>query len=324
MSDRSEPNVIECHDLPNDAREDAIYRLLPKNADQAFYRERTDRNIGWITREEQEIIRGSTIGIAGCGGMGGQLAEKFLRLGIGEIRVTDSEVFDISNINRQFAATRSTIGKSKAFETARFTRAVSDDFTLVVDSRGIQENTVEPFLSGCDVVCDEIEFWAAGARILLHRHARAHKIPIFNCNTIGFGTRLFLFTHSSSTMEECLGLTYEEARDLQKKVQTKNATPEEIQHLKESVLRGLLPEFPEYCAPQHRIKNRERLFEEGKAPIVATNPPMATGFLANRILLYLLKDSSVKRDITPTPEMPAYLYFDAARMEAKVVKGKWW
>ena len=316
--------VVECHDLPGDPSPDIIYRLLPKNFDQAFYNERTDRNIGWITSEEQEMLRGKVIGISGCGGMGGLLGQIFTRLGVGEVRICDTEVFDTSNINRQFGATRTTVGQSKAFVTARKIRETSDDGCLVVSGLGICPETVDQFLSGCDVVCDEIEFWAAGARVLLHQAARAKKIPIFNCNTIGFSTRLFLFTHASATMEECIGLTYDNACDLQKRVQTKKATPEEINYLKESVLCGLLPEFPEYCAPGHRIKNRERLFEEGKAPIIATNPPMATGFLADRILLYLLKDSPVKREIIQTPEMPAYLYFDAALMEAKVVRGRWW
>jgi len=46
--------------------------------------------------------------------------------------------------------------------------------------------------------------------------------------------------------------------------------------------------------------------------------------MANRILLYLLKSSSVKRDIVAVPEMPGYLYFDAAKMEAKTVTEQWW
>lgn len=315
--------VIECFDLTNDPDSEVVYRLLPKNIDEAYYRERTDRNIGWITREEQNMLRRSVIGIAGCGGMGAQLAEKFLRLGIGEIRIADVEVFDISNINRQFAATRFSVGKSKAFETAKMLRGVSDDFTLVVYPHGICDKTVNGFLNGCDVVCDEIEFWAVGARILLHKEARASGISIFNCNTVGFGTRLFLFTPSSQTMEDCLRLSYEEAAYLQKRVQQKKATAQEITRVQESVLNGLVPEIPEYCGPDPEFKNRvwlhQRLFGEGKGPIIATNPPMATGFLADRVLFYLLRNSKVKRDIVETPEMPGYLYFDVAKMEAKAV-----
>src|SRR5260221_227148 len=164
--------VVDCFTLSGELPKDMVYRLLPQNPDQVYYAERTDRNIGWITPDEQEMVHGSVIGVAGCGGMGGQLAEKLLRLGVGEIHITDSEDFDISNINRQFAAGRSTVGKSKAFETANMMRTITDDSTIVVDPRGIQEETVYGFVRGCDVICDEIEFWCVGARILLHRVAR--------------------------------------------------------------------------------------------------------------------------------------------------------
>ena len=316
-------SIIECYDLPEKLDENSVYRILPKNFEEKYYWERVDRNIGWITKDEQEILRKSSVGVAGCGGMGGQLAEKFLRLGVGEIRISDCELFDVSNINRQFGASRSTVGKSKALETAKMLRAVSDDFQLIVYPQGICEETANEFISGCDVVCDEIEFWAIAARILLHMEARKRGVPVFNCNTIGFSTRLFFFADDGATMEDCLGLNYQEAKHLQNKIYLGKATDHEKRKVMDSVLKGLLPEFPEYCNSKP-LRNRERLLEERKAPIIATNPPLATGFLADHVLLYLLRNSSVKREVVKPPKMPGYLHFDAAKMEAKVVTGKWW
>lgn len=42
--------------LPNKPKPGTIYRLLPEQVDTDWYRERTDRNYGWITVEEQERI----------------------------------------------------------------------------------------------------------------------------------------------------------------------------------------------------------------------------------------------------------------------------
>lgn len=318
--------AVNLYDLPENPDAETVYHLEPKNEDEEYYLERTCRNIGWITPEEQNRLRHTSIGVAGCGGMGAQLAEKFVRLGIGEIRIADVENFDVSNINRQFAAMRSTVGKNKAFETARMLRAVSDDFRLSIYPQGICPEVVSDFLYDLGVVCDEIDFWAVAARILLHQKARRKNIPIFNCNTIGFGTRLFLFTAKSATMEECLGFSYEEAADLQKKIHSKTASEEEVNLVMEKVYGGLFPELPEY-SDHPEAGNRKIIFERtilGKAPIVATNPPLATGFMADRVLLYLLRNSPVKRQIVETPEMPGYLYFDAAKMEARAVRGKWW
>lgn len=318
--------IVGCHDVPRHAENNVAYRLPPQSADMAYYKERTDRNIGWITREEQEMLRKKVVGIAGCGGMGGFLGQILARLGVGEIRICDTEVFDVSNINRQFGATRATVGFSKALITAHKIRETTDDNCLVVYPQGITAETVDGFLAGCDIACDEIEFWAIGSRILLHQRARAHGIPVFCCNTIGFGTRLFYFTPASVTMEECLGISLREAMCLQEKFQGQTASHEEIMRMENLAIGGLFPELPCYREDGEDTKEiHRRKLREGKSSIVSTNPPMATGFLADRILLHFLeKDSAVARNFMKAPEMPGYLYFDAAKMEAKTVKGRWW
>ncbi len=315
--------VIECTDLPDEPSSQVIYRLTPKNADEAYYRERTDRHIGWITHDEQEMLRTSTIGIAGCGGMGGMLASTFLRLGVGEVRIADCENFDVSNINRQFGAKRGTVGLSKAFETASQSREVTDDATLVVYPQGITEATAADFVDGCDIICDEIEFWAVHARIMLHRAARERKVDILCADTVGFRSFLFLFTHESMTVEEMLRMSREEARGYQERIGNKSASPEEIRHVMEAVIRFCIPEeviYSDTLLASCKESLRKRLFDEGRAIILATNPPMAAGFLADRVLMRLLeKRSGIKRTLVSTPPTPSYLSFDAGLMEAKVV-----
>ena len=101
-------------ELPEFPDRECVYVLVPNAGEPDFYKERTDRNIGFITDSSQKLLKDTVIGIAGCGGMGGQLAANLLRLGIGELRLADPEVFDVSNINRQFGATKGSVGKNKA------------------------------------------------------------------------------------------------------------------------------------------------------------------------------------------------------------------
>ncbi|MEO6536390.1 MAG: ThiF family adenylyltransferase [Candidatus Paceibacterota bacterium] len=299
-----------------------VYRLEAKT-DASFYQERTDRNIGWITAAEQEMLSSAVVGIAGCGGMGGLVAATLVRLGIGEVRIADCEVFDISNINRQFGATRNSVGVSKAIATARMIRDITEDTTLVVYPEGINENSVDHFLQGCDIVCDEIEFWAIGARILLHQKAQDLMVPLMNCSTVGFGTRLFLFDHSGMNIGDMLGFSLTEAFELQDLISSKEATNEVIQSVLSSVLNALIPELPEYGHSEgpHRSRERciSRLRDECRAPIIATNPPLASGFVADQTLLYLLRKSTERRDVIRPPITPGYLYLDAGLMVAKSV-----
>lgn len=298
-------------------------RFVPEGQSESYYAARVDRNVGWITREEQEMIRRSVVGIAGCGGMGGRLAEILLRLGVGELRIADNERFDASNINRQFAATRTSIGCNKAWKTARRLRAITDDTTVIAYSGGITEDSVRMFADGCDVICDEIELFAVHARLVLHREARRQGIPVFVANTVGFGSHVFLFSGTSCTMEACLGMSLHEAAVLEKKLRRGAATAEEVTRVADAVTKGLFPEWPEYCVNAAPLTNRmfthARLVHEGKGPIIATNPPFAAGFLADRVLLQLLGRSPVARTVVEVPPAPGYLFLDAATMQAKVV-----
>jgi hypothetical protein len=123
-------------------------------------------------------------------------------------------------------------------------------------------------------------------------------------------------------------MEYEEAKRLEEKIQKGNATKTEIAKVLESVTWGLCGEWRSYCKEgspwNDRDATRRRLVQEGSAAVIATNPPLACGFAADRILLHLLARSSVIREIAEMPEMPGYLYLDAAKMEARMVKGKWW
>ena len=313
---------IESTHLPDDASPENIYILHPNNASDAYYDERVDRNLGWITKEEQTYLRGLTIGIAGCGGMGGLPTQTLLRTGIGTLKIADTEVFDDSNINRQFGAMRTTSGQSKAFVTAKLLRQTSDDTTIHVYPHGITEESVDQFLEGCDLVLDEIEYWAVAGRILLHQKARAAGIPILTAASVGFGTRLFLFTPESAAIEECFGITYQEAKDFESRKAAKKDSIEERIRIMLSLGLGLIPEHINYTSDDAECGNEKagimRLANEGKGPVFATNLPMANGFLTNHTILYLLRNSSVKRNIISIPLAPGYLLLDAATMQAEV------
>jgi len=319
--------VVTCSDLPQRPDTQVVYRLMPKNPDSAYYKERTDRNIGWITAEEQEMLKRMTVGIAGCGGMGAAIAERLLRLGVGEIRIADGEAFDISNINRQLAARRDTVGQNKAIVTAQVLRKVTDDSTIVVYPQGICTAFAEHFATGCDVICDEIEFWELAAPIILHQAARSAGVSIFGCNTCGWGTHLFLFTPESMSLEEAFGFTLEEAQEIDGQMHAGTIPEKQRGKIMQMLLKVVVPSMQEYCPNDSRANHDfvlKRLFEEGKASIISTNPALATGFIADRVLLYLLRNSGVCRDIVEVPPMPGYLYLDAAKMQANIVTHKWW
>ncbi|MEM2637496.1 MAG: ThiF family adenylyltransferase [Candidatus Korarchaeota archaeon] len=72
-----------------------------------------ERNLGVISREEQNNIEKTRIAILGLGGIGGTIAELCARMGIREFIISDPQQYESTNINRQIGCTVSTIGQPK-------------------------------------------------------------------------------------------------------------------------------------------------------------------------------------------------------------------
>ncbi len=269
------------------------------------YMARVDRNIGVIGMENQMKLKETVVSIAGCGGMGGLIAATLARIGVGRIRIADNQLFDASNINRQFAATFNTIGRSKALETYKMIKEIVDDVEIDVFKDGITADNAEEFVRGADVVCDEIEFFEIGARIQLHRACRKCGVPVFNCNVIGFGTRIFFFTPYSMTVEEFLEMD-----------ESTTLTEEVVMRL----IQRLAPRAPAVITNQ---VIEEWAIQQHKAPIFGGTPPLSTGVVVDRLCVHLL-GMEEKYGITKLPPMPGYGYIDIGSFEAGIYVGKWW
>lgn len=72
-----------------------------------------DRTIRLVGEEKFERIRKSHVAVFGLGGVGGYAVEALARAGVGTIDIVDSDIVDITNLNRQIIALHSTVGKSK-------------------------------------------------------------------------------------------------------------------------------------------------------------------------------------------------------------------
>src|SRR5216117_2931839 len=88
------------------------------------------RNLGWVTADEQALLRNRRVAIAGLGGVGGSHLVTLARLGIGRFNLADLDVFEIENFNRQFGARMSTLGRPKVDVLAETARDINPDVEL--------------------------------------------------------------------------------------------------------------------------------------------------------------------------------------------------
>ena len=168
-----------------------------------LYREIFSRNIGFFTEDDQEKLQSSTIAIVGMGGVGGLLAERLIRLGIGNLRLFDADDFELSNLNRHFCSSILNVGQNKAEVVSNQLRDINPCATIYHSKFSIKtQSDADSIVSGCDLVIDEMDFGMFRESIFLQRAARQRGIYyLFACD-IGFGAVAVAFDPKGLTLEE--------------------------------------------------------------------------------------------------------------------------
>ena len=162
--------------------------------DSFDYETAFDRNIGWLTRAEQEKLRNSCVAIAGLGGAGGVQAQALTRLGVQSFKIADPDTFELTNFNRQIGAGHKTLGKSKVEVVKDMILDINPNAQIEVYPAGIDEKNIKSFLEGCDLVLDGVDFYALEAKILLFETAQQMQLATLTSCPLGFGASLLFFT----------------------------------------------------------------------------------------------------------------------------------
>ncbi len=262
---------------------------------------RFERNLGFLSVEEQAIIQGSSVAIAGAGGDGGMLAIQLARMGVGELRLADPDPFEIENINRQAVCTDLTVGKNKATAVAEFVKLINPDISTIVYEDGINILNVESFLTGADLLIDETEFTLHALAVLLAREARNQNIPNLTAMNVGFGTVVTTYKPDGPKLEKRLGFKEDQG----------------IIEIDEAVVP--LSRWLPYIPPYADLKVFEKVAKgEKSAPSVAPGVAMAAGVGASQAMLNLLRESDNKR-VKPT-YAPRAIVIDAMTIKARKVR----
>ncbi len=138
--------------------------------------------------EAMERLRRSRVLLFGLGGVGGYCAEALARSGLGRIDLVDRDRYQVSNLNRQLHATRSTVGRLKT-EVVR-ERILDIDPDIAVRTYPLfylPETAEEISLAEYDYVLDCIDTVKAKLHLICACHAR--EVPVISC--MGTGNKLY-------------------------------------------------------------------------------------------------------------------------------------
>lgn len=166
------------------------------------YEEAFSRNIGWITEEEQLILRGKKVAIAGMGGVGGVHLLTLTRLGVGAFHIADNDRFELANFNRQVGAMMSTIGSSKIEVLANMALDINPELHINKFDSGVTEANVDDFLDGVDIYIDGLDFYVLDIRRKVFARCAELNIPAITAAPFGMGSGFLIFMPGKMTFDD--------------------------------------------------------------------------------------------------------------------------
>lgn len=169
----------------------------PFNYQTAF-----SRNIGWITETELSILRSKKIAIAGLGGVGGSHLLTLTRLGVGKFNISDLDIFELVNFNRQAGASISHLNRSKVDVMQELALDINPELQINTFTSGVNQENIGAFFEGVDLYVDGLDFFATDARRVVFAACAEKGIPAITAAPLGMGTSLLCFMPGKMTFEE--------------------------------------------------------------------------------------------------------------------------
>jgi molybdopterin/thiamine biosynthesis adenylyltransferase len=175
--------------------------------------ERYLRNQNAISPQEQALLSQKRIVIIGCGGLGGYLLEQLGRLGVGFIRVVDSDLFEESNLNRQLLSSNLNLGKPKVLAAKHRMLAINPLVEVdTIQERMTADNVVD-LLAGCDLVLDALD--NIPDRFILQQAAKSAQIPFVHGAVAGWQGQVCLVLPGQDLLNLIYGDSQEYSGDEQ-------------------------------------------------------------------------------------------------------------
>ncbi len=140
-----------------------------------------------IGQEACDKLKTGTVAVIGLGGVGSACVEALCRCGVGRLILVDHDKVDVTNINRQLIALRSTVGVNKTKACKERVLDINPECEVItLDVFYNEDTSSEIFSLKPDYVVDCID--TVSSKIHLAVTCKEKEIPLLMC--LGTGNRL--------------------------------------------------------------------------------------------------------------------------------------
>ncbi len=132
--------------------------------------ERYIRNMKSFSATDQAILLKSMITIVGLGGLGGVVTEILARMGIGRLNLIDGDIFEESNLNRQYLCRESLLSTPKVDAAAKRVKEIRSSVTVFHHHKYLNEENASGIIENSDVVIDCLD--SLSGRFILEKASK--------------------------------------------------------------------------------------------------------------------------------------------------------
>jgi molybdopterin/thiamine biosynthesis adenylyltransferase len=166
------------------------------------YNEAFSRNLGVLTKTEQDKIKQFKIAIPGMGGVGGSHLISLVRQGFENFIISDEDEYEMKNFNRQFGADMKTIGEQKTSAMKKKALEINPNCNIEILDGFVTEKNLDHFLKDVDFALDSIDFFCLEIKRKYFNRAHELNIPLMTAGPIGFGTAYLIFLPTGPTYDQ--------------------------------------------------------------------------------------------------------------------------
>ena len=103
-----------------------------------------------------ELMKSASVGIAGCGGLGSNIAAALARSGVGHLAIADFDTVELSNINRQLYSL-SHIGKKKVSALSDILLQINPFCRITAHDLRITAENCAGIFSDCGIIIEALD-----------------------------------------------------------------------------------------------------------------------------------------------------------------------
>ena len=147
-------------------------------------------------------LKNAKICVVGVGGLGNPITSRLVAMGIGQLRIVDRDVIELSNLHRQTMYDESDVGQVKVEVAAKKLQKLNPTCKIESLAISVNEYNAKEVIDGYDVVIDALD--SVNARYALNKACVEKNIPFVTGAAVGVSGQAFTIIPKQSACYYCM------------------------------------------------------------------------------------------------------------------------